>query len=100
MQRETDAATSRILSPLSALLKKTIRVVDNGVGERQAAYTVELPQAQLSVISVQGGAFTDEERQTIQAIFDVIRESEENVVRVSAMQDRLARIERDHLDLM
>ena len=100
MQRETDAATSRILSPLSALLKKTIRVVDNGVGERQSAFTVDLPQAQLSVISVQGGPFTDEERRTIQAIFDVIRESEENVVRVADMQERLARIERDHLDLM
>src|SRR5688500_16651753 len=100
MQRETEAATSRILSPLSALLKKTIRVVDNGVGERQSAFTIELPQAQLSVISVQGGPFTDEERQTIQAIFDVIRHSEENVVRVADMQERLARIERDHMDLM
>lgn len=100
MSRDTDAAAARILSPLSALLRKTIRVVDAGESGRDDAFTVTLPLANLSVVSVQGGPFTESERQMIEAIFTVIRTSEENSFRLEEMQDRLARLERDNLDLI
>ncbi|HEU4523300.1 MAG TPA: GGDEF domain-containing protein [Thermoanaerobaculia bacterium] len=100
MSRDIDAAGARIFGPLSALLKKPIRVVDSAQAERNDAFTVHLPLAHLSVVSAGGAAFSDVERQLIYEIFDLIRHAEENSVRVSELQDRIGRLERENLDLI
>ena len=99
MPRDIDAAGARILSPLSALLKKPIRVVVSQEAERSDAFTVHLPLAHLSIVSA-GGAFTEAERQIIYEIFDVIRHAEENSLRAAELQERVGRLERENLDLV
>ena len=99
MSRETDAAAARILSPLSALLKKQIRVVDGATSSRSDAFTIHLPLAHVSIISVGGGAFSDVERNVVHEIFDLLRHSAENELRVEELQTRVANLEREKLDL-
>src|SRR5688572_4133447 len=99
MSRDIDAAGVRILAPLASLLKKPIRVVDGQHADRTDAFTVHLPLANLSIVSA-GGAFSEDERQVIYEIFDLIRHAEENSVRVQELQERMSRLERENLDLM
>lgn len=100
MSREIDAAAARILSPLSALLKKQIRVIDGSQTDRSDAFTIHLPLAHLAVISAGGGPFSDVERQVVHEVFDVIHLAEENEVRVQEMQQRVAALEQINLDLI
>ena len=100
MSREIDAAAARILSPLSALLKKQIRVIDSSASDRSDAFTIHLPLAHLSVISASGGPFSETERHVVHEIFEVIRHAEENEARVQELEARLARAEKDHLELV
>ncbi len=100
MSHEIDAAAARILSPLSALLKKQIRVIDSAQTDRSDAFTIHLPLAHLTVISAAGGPFSDAERQVVYEVFDVIRYAEENEVRVQEMQQRVTLLERTNLDLI
>ncbi|HUP46446.1 MAG TPA: GGDEF domain-containing protein [Thermoanaerobaculia bacterium] len=100
MSRDIDAAGARILAPLSSLLGKPIRVVDGQENERSDAFTVHLPLAHLSIVSAGGAPFSDTERQVINEIFDLIRHAEENSVRVSELQERVDRLDRDNLDLI
>ncbi|MGZ8868651.1 MAG: GGDEF domain-containing protein [Thermoanaerobaculia bacterium] len=100
MSREIDVAGARILAPLSALLKKPIRVVDGQEAERSDAFTVHLPLAHLSVVSAGGASFSEAERHLIYEIFDLIRHAEENNVRVQELQGRVNRLERENLDLI
>ena len=99
MPRDIDAAGARILAPLSALLKKPIRVVVSQEAERSDAFTVHLPLAHLSIVSA-GAPFTEAERQIIYEIFDVIRHAEENSLRAVELQERVGRLERENLDLI
>lgn len=100
MSRQIDAAAARILSPLSALLKKQIRVIDSSASDRSDAFTIHLPLAHLSVISASGGPFSETERHVVYEIFEVIRHAEENEARAHELEERLARAEKEHLDLI
>ncbi|HUP47948.1 MAG TPA: diguanylate cyclase [Thermoanaerobaculia bacterium] len=99
MARDIDAAGARILAPLSALLKKPIRVVDGQEAEGSDAFTVHLPLAHLSIVSAGGGPFSDDERRVIHEIFDLILHAEENSLRASELQQRVTRLEKENLDL-
>ena len=99
MAHDFDAAGARILAPLSALLKKPIRVVDGQEADRSDAFTVHLPLAHLSIVSVGGGPFAEDERRVIYEIFDLIRHAEENSLRAGELQQRVTRLERENLDL-
>lgn len=100
MPRDIDAAGARILAPLSALLKKPIRVVVGQEAERTDAFTVHLPLAHVSIVCAGGAAFTEAERQIIYEIFDLIRHAEENILRAGELQERVSRLERENLDLV
>lgn len=99
MSRETDAVALRVLSPLSALIRKTLRVVDGEQTDRADAFAVHLAAPNLSIVSVEGGAFNPAEREVVQALFEVIHASEENAVRVEELRKQMQRLEREHCDL-
>jgi diguanylate cyclase (GGDEF)-like protein len=98
MTRDFDAAGARILGPLSALLKKPLRVVDGDEAERTDAFTIHLPLDRLSIISAGGGPFSETERQIVYELFDLIRYAEEWRVRTGELQERVTRLERENLE--
>ncbi|MGZ8868663.1 MAG: GGDEF domain-containing protein [Thermoanaerobaculia bacterium] len=100
MSRETDAAALRILSPLSALIRKTLRIVDGEQTDRADAFSVHLSLPDLSIVSVEGGPFSNVERDTVRAVFEVIHSAEENSVRLDELQKQMRRLERDNYELI
>ena len=100
MTRDFDAAGARILGPLSALLKKQLRVVDGADAERTDAFTIHLPLDRLSIVAAGGGPFSEAERQIVYELFDLIRHAEEGRVRAGELQERVSRLERENLELI
>jgi diguanylate cyclase (GGDEF)-like protein len=96
--RQTDTAAERILTPLSALLQKELRIVES-TSDAADAFSVHLPAGDLRVVSARG-PFNDHERTVIQQMFDMLRQVAETESRMSDLQRRMAFLERDNLDLM
>ena len=96
--RQTDTAAERILSPLSALLQKELRIVES-TSDAADAFSVHLPSGDLRVVSSRG-PFNDHERTVIREMFQMLRQVAETESQMAEMQRRMAFLERDNLDLM
>lgn len=97
MSRQVDEAAERILPPLSHLLKRTLRVDEST--KVADAFAVHLALGNLSVVA-ENEPFSDNERQFIRNVFDVVRSAEENDVRARDLQERLTRLELQNLELI
>ena len=93
------AAATRILVPLSDLLKKPLSLADEGSAEARGAFAVRLPMPRMSVICTDGRPFADGERHLIQEMFDVLCGIEESEARYRELEQRMLGLQRENLDL-
>ncbi len=93
-------AAARILSPLSALLQKPLSLVDSQSPEARSAFSVRSPIPRLAIVSHDGKPFTDDQRQLLHEIFEVIRAAEENDARFRELETRMLSLQRENLDLV
>jgi diguanylate cyclase (GGDEF)-like protein len=96
--RQIDAAAERILAPLSALLKKPLRIVES-VTDDADEYSMPLPAGNLRLMSTNGG-LSPQERAVLREVFELIRDAADSIHRMSDLERRVSFLERDNLDLM
>ena len=95
-----ESAATRILAPLSELLKKPLYLVDGQSPEAGNAFAVRLALPRVAVVSADGKPFTEEERRLIYELFDVIRVAEESEARYQELEHRMLSLQRENLDLV
>ena len=94
-----ESAAARILSPLAALLQKSLFLADARSLEATNAFAVRLDVPRVAIISADGTPFTDKERRLIQEVFDVLRVAEESESRFRELEARMVSLQRENLDL-
>ena len=95
-----ESAASRILAPLSELLRKPMYLVDGHSPEAGNSFAVRLAIPRVAVISAEGVPFTEEERRLIAELFDVLRIAEEGEMRFEELEHRMLSLQRENLDLV
>ena len=95
--RKIDTAAERILSPLSALLKKDLRIVESTSSVRDDR-SVVLPQGDLRIVAE--SSLSRVETDLVREVFDLIARLGEAESQSEEMQQRIGFLERDNLDLV
>ena len=95
-----ESAVTRILAPLSELLRKPLYLVDGQSPEAGNTFAVRLALPRVAVVSADGKPFTEEERRLIHELFDVIRIAEESEARYQELEHRMLSLQRENLDLV
>jgi len=95
-----ESAATRILIPLSELLRRPLQLVDSHTSEQGHAFAVRLPMPRVSVIATDGRPFEDCERRLIHEMFDVLRLVEECEARYEELEHRMLSLQRENLDLV
>ena len=93
------AAVSRILTALSAVIEKPVSLVDAQSPEA-GQFSIRLSVPRLAVVSTDGKPFNEPERRLVQDIFDVIRMAEESDARFEELEQRMLTLQRENLDLV
>jgi len=94
-----DTAAARILPPLSALLQKPLSIIDGQTpDDHHLAIPVSSPA--ISIRSEDGTPFTLTEREFLHEVFELIRMADESDHRFHDIEQRLARLQRENLDLV
>ncbi|HEV7240458.1 MAG TPA: GGDEF domain-containing protein [Thermoanaerobaculia bacterium] len=94
-----ESAATRILSPLSELLHRPLRLVDSQSSENGHAFAVRLPMPRVSIVASDGRPFAEMERRLIEEMFDVLRLVEESEARYEELEHRMLSLQRENLDL-
>ena len=95
-----ESAASRILAPLSELLRKPLYLVDGRSPEAGNAFAIRLAAPRVAIISAEGTRFSEEERRIVQEVFDVLRVAEESESRYAELEQRMLALQRENLDLV
>jgi diguanylate cyclase (GGDEF)-like protein len=95
-----ESAAARVIPPLSALLQKPLCLVDGHSPEASGAFAIRFASPRLCVVSADGRPFTDQERQFLATIFDIIRIGEESEMRFQELELRMLSLQRENLDLI
>jgi diguanylate cyclase (GGDEF)-like protein len=94
-----ESAATRILAPLSELLRKPLHLADSRSAETAYGFAVRLALPRVSVVSGDGQPFAESERRVIEQIFDVLRVVEESEARYGELERRMLGLQRENLDL-
>jgi diguanylate cyclase (GGDEF)-like protein len=94
-----ESAASRILAPLSEILRKPLYLVDAASPEASHTFAVRLHLPRVAVVSADGSPFAEHERKLIKELFDVIRLAEESQARYDELEQRMVSLQRENLDL-
>lgn len=94
-----ESAASRILAPLSEILRKPLYLVDSGSAEAGNTFAVRLQVPRVAIVSADGRPFDEHERRLITELFDVVRIAEENQARFDELEHRMLTMQRENLDL-
>jgi diguanylate cyclase (GGDEF)-like protein len=95
-----ESAATRVLSPLSELLRRPLSIVDAQSPEAGNASAVRLEIPRVAVVSADGRPFVEEERRLIHEVFDVIRSAKESDARYEELELRMLTLQRENLDLI
>ena len=95
-----ESAVTRILAPLSEVLRKSMYLVDGQSPEAGNAFAVRLAMPRVAIVSADGKPFTEEERRLIHELFDVLRVAEESEARYLELEQRMLSLQRENLDLV
>jgi diguanylate cyclase (GGDEF)-like protein len=95
-----ESAATRVLSPLSELLRRPLSIVDAQSPEAGNAFAVRLEMPRVAVVSADGRPFVEEERRLIHEVFDVIRSAKESDARYEELELRMLTLQRENLDLI
>jgi diguanylate cyclase (GGDEF)-like protein len=95
-----EAATARIIPPLSALMRKPLAVVDSHSAEASNSFAVRFSVPRLCIVSADGAPFAEDERRLLNEIFEVIRMAEESEAKYHELEDRMISLQRENLDLV
>lgn len=95
-----ESAASRILAALSQLLHKPLHLVDRSSPEAGNKFAIRVSLPRVAVVSGDGTPFTDDERQLILELFDVLRVAEESDARYEELEHRMVSLQRENLDLV
>jgi diguanylate cyclase (GGDEF)-like protein len=94
-----ESAVTRILAPLSELLRKPLHVADARSAETPHAFAVRLALPRVSIVCGDGLPFADAERRLIEQMFDVLRVAAESEARYTELEQRMLTLQRENLDL-
>jgi len=94
------AAVSRILTALSAMVEKPLSLVDGQSPEAGQSFAIRLAGPRLAVVSDDRRPFSDPERKLVQEIFEVIRMADESDARFDELEQRMLTLQRENLDLI
>ncbi|MGZ5444288.1 MAG: GGDEF domain-containing protein [Thermoanaerobaculia bacterium] len=95
-----ESAATRILAPLSELLRRPLQLVDSHTSEQGHAFAVRLPMPRVSIVATDGRPFGDAECCIIHEMFDVLRLVEESEARYEELEHRMLSLQRENLDLV
>jgi diguanylate cyclase (GGDEF)-like protein len=95
-----ETATSRIIPPLSVLLRKPLAVIDGHSAEASNSFAIRFSVPRLCIVSADGSPFDDDERRLLNEIFEVIRMAEESDAKYHEVEDRMIQLQRENLDLV
>jgi diguanylate cyclase (GGDEF)-like protein len=93
------AAVSRILSALSAVMDKPVSLVD-GQSPEAGQFAIRLSVPRLAIVSDDNKPFTEPERKLVTDIFEVIRIADESEARFGELEQRMLTLQRENLDLV
>ena len=94
-----ESAVTRVLAPLSEVLRRSMHLVDGQAPEAGSSSAVRLSAPRVAIVAVDGKPFTDEERRLIRELFDVVRLAEESEARYQELEQRMLSLQRENLDL-
>jgi diguanylate cyclase (GGDEF)-like protein len=94
-----EAATARIIAPLSAMMRKPLCLVDGQSPEASQSFAIRFSVPRLCIVSADGTPFADDERRLLNEIFEVIRVAQENEDKYRELEDRMISLQRENLDL-
>ncbi|HVG24799.1 MAG TPA: GGDEF domain-containing protein [Thermoanaerobaculia bacterium] len=94
-----ESAATRILAPLSELLRKPLHLADSRSAEAAQHFAVRLPMPRVSVVSDDGKPFADAERRLIEQVFGTLRAVEESEARYAELEQRMLALQRENFDL-
>lgn len=95
-----DSAATRVLSSISSLLRKPLHLVDAQSPEASHAFAVRLDAPRMAVVAGDGQPFSEEERQVVHELFDVLRLVQESEARYTELEQRMLSLQRENLDLV
>ncbi|HVE72084.1 MAG TPA: hypothetical protein VNI54_12010 [Thermoanaerobaculia bacterium] len=93
-----ESAATRILAPLSDLLRRPLHLADSQSAEASHGFAIRLALPRVSVVSADGQPFAESERHLIEQIFDVLRMVEESEARYEELEHRMLTLQRENLD--
>jgi diguanylate cyclase (GGDEF)-like protein len=93
------SAATRILEPVSQLLRKPLYLVDAQSPEAGNAFAVRLSVPRVAIVAADGTPFTEEERRLIGELFGILRAAEESEARYQELEQRMMLMHRENLDL-
>ena len=94
-----ESAATRILGPLSELLRKPLHLVDSRSAGTSPGFAVRLALPRVSVVSADGQPFAESERKVIEQVFETLRAVEESEARYAELEQRMLTLQRENLDL-
>jgi diguanylate cyclase (GGDEF)-like protein len=93
------AAVSRILTALSAVIEKPVSLVDAQSPEA-GQFAIRLSVPRLAIVSTDDKPFSEPERKLVTDIFEVIRMADESDARFAELEQRMLSLQRENLDLV
>jgi len=98
MRRIAEAA-GRVLRPLSAMFNTRLKL-ENGSAADENRTTVSISGSNLVVRAADSRPFSENEREFLREVFDLLRLAEETDARLRAFEDRIGKLEGENLDLL
>jgi diguanylate cyclase (GGDEF)-like protein len=95
-----EAATTRLIPPLSVLLRKPLALVDAHSAEASNSFAIRFSVPRVCIVSADGMPFAEEERRLLNEIFEVIRMAEESDAKYRELEDRMILLQRENLELV
>ena len=94
-----EAATARIIAPLSAMLQKPLALVDGQSPEASQSFAIRFSVPRLCIVAADGSPFAENERRLLNEIFEVVRIAQENEDKYRELEERMISLQRENLDL-
>jgi len=92
-------AAGRVLRPLSSLLNTRLKL-EKGMAADEDRSTVNIAGSNLVVRAADSRPFTDNEREFVREVFELIRMAEQTDARIRMFEDRIGKLEGENLDLL
>jgi len=99
MSNVDSAAATRILGPLSALLRKPLTIADAASPAPNGA-AIHLPSSNVMLRSDDGRPFSDVEREFVHTVFELIHTGAECDSRIRDLEQRMLKLRHENLELI